>query len=83
MSTPLKTLYNIILDTVDEHSDNPQLLLFIGIQLNDVEIVKSCMKYENLDFNQGITARNQEILKAMGCNFDEPGRDSIMVSSVG
>ena len=57
----LKTLYNAVLRTIDEHPDNKQLLLFIGIKLNDVDIVKNCMEY-NLDFNKGITARNQYIL---------------------
>ena len=70
--TALKTLYNAVLNTVDSHEDNPQLLLFIGITLNDVDIVKKCMEYENLDANKGITGRNKHILKQFGCNFDDP-----------
>ena len=65
----LKTLYNVILENVNDHPDNPQLLLFIGVELNDVDIVKNCNKYD-LDFNKGITARNKHILELMGCNFD-------------
>ena len=57
----LKTLYNAVLQSIDEHPDNKQLLLFIGIKLNDVDIVKNCMEYD-LDFNKGITSRNQHIL---------------------
>ena len=57
----LKTLYNAVLQSIDEHPDNKQLLLFIGIKLNDVDIVNNCMEYD-LDFNKGITSRNQHIL---------------------
>tara|TARA_Y100000816_G_C26099278_1_gene582280 strand:- start:2013 stop:2243 length:231 start_codon:yes stop_codon:yes gene_type:complete len=66
----LKTLYNVILQAVNDHPDNPQLLLFIGVGLNDVDIVKNCEKYD-LDFNKGITARNKYILEQMGCKFDD------------
>jgi hypothetical protein len=65
----LHTLHKVILNDVDEHEDNQQLLLFIGIELNDIDIVRSCMEYENLDANQGITARNQKILEELGCDF--------------
>jgi len=69
INTALYTLYEVILNDVDEHEDNPQLLLFIGIELNDIDIVRSCMEYENLDVNQLITARNQQILEGFGCDF--------------
>jgi hypothetical protein len=69
INTALRTLHEVILNDVDEHEDNPQLLLFIGIELNDIDIVRSCMEYENLDANQGITARNQKILEELGCDF--------------
>ena len=68
----LRNLYEAIVGTVDSHVDNPQLLLFIGVVLNDVNIVQSCMEYENLDASQGITARNQHILEQFGCDFSEP-----------
>jgi hypothetical protein len=71
-STALRTLHQAILSSVDSHEDNPQLMLFIGIELNDVNIVRSCMEYENLDANQGITARNQYILEQFGCDFGSP-----------
>lgn len=70
--TALKTLYNAVLNTVDNHEDNPQLLLFIGITLNDLDIVRKCMEYENLDVDKGLTGRNKNILEQFGCNFDEP-----------
>ena len=71
-NTALRNLYEAIVATVDSHVDNPQLLLFIGITLNDLDIVRSCMEYENIDANQGITARNQHILEQFGCSFDSP-----------
>ena len=71
--TALRNLYQVIINSVDEHPDNPQLLLFIGITLNDVNIVQSCIEnYQNLDANLGITGRNQHILEQFGCNFDSP-----------
>ena len=71
-STALRTLHQTIVNSVDEHEDNTQLLLFIGIELNDVDIVRSCLTHENLDVTQGITARNQQILEGFGCDFSEP-----------
>ena len=68
----LRNLYEAIVTEVDSHEDNPQLLLFIGITLNDLNIVRSCMEYENLNANQGITARNQHILEQFGCDFSGP-----------
>ena len=70
--TALINLYKSVLNTVNEHEDNPQLLLFIGITLNDLDIVKKCMEYENLDANKGLTGRNKYILQQFGCNFVEP-----------
>ena len=68
-TTALRTLYQAISSTIDSHEDNPQLLLFIGVLLNDVNIVQNCMENYNLDANQGITGRNQHILEQFGCNF--------------
>jgi len=68
----LRTLYQAILSDVESHKDNPQLLLFIGIELNDVNIVSSSLKYENLDANKGITGRNKHILEQLGCDFSDP-----------
>jgi hypothetical protein len=65
----LRTLHQSILNCVDDHEDNQQLLLFIGIVLNDLDIVQSSMIYENIDVNQCITARNKRILEGFGCNF--------------
>ena len=71
-ATALRTLYQAISNTIDTHEDNPQLLLFIGIALNDVNIVQNCMENYNIDANQGITGRNQHILEQFGCNFPAP-----------
>tara|TARA_B100001250_G_C19629318_1_gene713036 strand:- start:180 stop:467 length:288 start_codon:yes stop_codon:yes gene_type:complete len=71
-NTALRTLYQAILSSVDSHEDNPQLLLFIGIELNDVNIVRSCIENYNIDGNRGITGRNQHILEQFGCDFGSP-----------
>ena len=68
----LRTLYQAILSSVDSHEDNPQLLLFIGIALNDVNIVRSSLEYENVSADKGITGRNQHILEQFGCDFSDP-----------
>ena len=68
----LRTLYQAILSSVDSHEDNPQLLLFIGIALNDVDIVSSSLEYENVGADKGITGRNQHILEQFGCDFSYP-----------
>ena len=70
--TALRNLYQATLNIVNDHPDNPQLLLFIGIELGDVNIVRSCIEYQNLDANQGITGRNQDILEQFGCSFNSP-----------
>jgi hypothetical protein len=71
--TVLRNLYQVIFNSVDEHPDNPQLILFIGIELGDVNIVRTCIEnYQNLDANLGITGRNQHILEQFGCNFNSP-----------
>ena len=70
--TALINLYKTVLNTVNDHEDNPQLLLFIGITLNDINIVNKCLEYENLDANKGLTGRNKYILEQFGCNLDEP-----------
>ena len=67
--TALRTLHQAILSSVDSHEDNPQLLLFIGIELNDLDIVLSCIENYNIDGNRGITGRNQDILQQFGCDF--------------
>ena len=66
----LRTLYQAVLSDVESHKDNPQLILLIGIELNDVDIIQSCLEDENLDVNQVITNRNQHILENFGCDFD-------------
>ena len=71
-SNALRTLHQAILNSVDSHEDNPQLLLFIGIALNDVDIVRSSMENYNIDGNRGITGRNQHILEQFGCDFGSP-----------
>ena len=68
-NTALITLHQAISNDVDAHEDNPQLLLFIGIKLNDLDIVQRCIENYNIDPNQGITGRNQHILEQFGCNF--------------
>lgn len=68
----LRTLYQATLNTIDDNEDNPQLLLFIGIALNDVNIVRSSLEYENVSADKGITGRNQYILEQFGCDFIDP-----------
>ena len=65
----LTNFYNIITQLVDEHNDNPQLLLLLAIELGDVNLVQEVM--ENYDTNptQNITGRNIHIMRQFIPNY--------------
>ena len=48
--------------------DDKQLLLFIGIFLNDTDIVKQAIELE-VDVYCSISERNHQILQQFGCTF--------------
>ena len=59
----LTNFYNIMKELVDQHNDNPQLLLLVAIELGNLSLVEEVM--ENYDTNptQNITSRNMHIMR--------------------
>ena len=58
----LTVLFEAINLGVDNHEDNPQLLFFIQVLLNNADMVKEIMEKYEIDPNTRLTGRNQEIL---------------------
>ena len=61
-----ENLYTAIVNSLSEHEDNPQLLLFIAVLLNDVTKVQEAVEVHNADTAKVITPRNRLILSQMG-----------------
>lgn len=68
--TALTNLYTAIKDGVNEHNDNPQLLLLIGIHLNDLSKVREAMDTFGALPTRVVTARNHAIIQ----QFTNTGR---------
>ena len=68
--TALMNLYTAIKDVVNEHNDNPQLLLLIGIHLNDIAKVREAMDTFGAVPTRVVTARNHAIMQ----QFTNTGR---------
>tara|TARA_B100001063_G_scaffold246791_1_gene287651 strand:- start:4321 stop:4635 length:315 start_codon:yes stop_codon:yes gene_type:complete len=64
-----ETLYQAIKARVEEHEDNPQLLLMIGVFLNSVPKVEEALEVYGADGGEVVTARNQNILRQFGIVF--------------
>ena len=64
-----ETLYQGIKAGVEEHEDNPQLLLMIGVILNSVPKVEEALDVYGADGGEDVTARNQNILRQFGIVF--------------
>jgi hypothetical protein len=60
--TDLETLYTQTKDTMDAHADNPQLLLLIGIQLNQLEKVREAVETYGADPHAPVTTRNEQLI---------------------
>lgn len=61
-----ENLYTAIVNSLSDHEDNPQLLLFIAVLLNDVPKVQEAVEVHNADAGKVITPRNRLILSQMG-----------------
>ena len=64
-----ETLYQAIKVGVEDHEDNPQLLLMIGVILNSVPKVEEALDVYGADGGEDVTARNQNILRQFGIVF--------------
>ena len=61
----LRTLRQAVLQDLDVHEDNPQLLLMVGVLLNDVGLVAEAVETYGADANRTLTQRNLRILRNM------------------
>ena len=64
-----ETLYQATKADVEDHEDNPQLLLMIGVILNSVPKVEEAIEVYGADGGEDVTARNQNILRQFGIVF--------------
>ena len=64
-SIALNNLYQVIKDDVNRHDDNPQLLLLIGIQMNDLVKVREAVETFGAQPRQLVTVRNKHIMDQM------------------
>lgn len=62
MPSDLEQLYTQTKDTMDAHADNPQLLLLIGIQLNQLEKVREAVETYGADPHAPVTTRNEQLI---------------------
>lgn len=60
-----RNMYNLVKNNIDNHSDNPQLLLFIGVMINDVDMCKEAIEVYNASANELLTQRNSNILNSV------------------
>lgn len=60
-----RNMYNIVKNNIDNHSDNPQLLLFIAVMINDVDMCKEAIEVYNASANELLTQRNSNILNSV------------------
>ena len=60
-----RNMYNLVKNNIDNHSDNPQLLLFIAVMINDVDMCKEAIEVYNASTNELLTQRNSNILNSV------------------
>ena len=60
-----RNMYNLVKNNIDNHSDNPQLLLFIGVMINDVDMCREAIDVYNASANELLTQRNSNILNSV------------------
>ena len=65
----LTNFYNIITQLVDEHNDNPQLLLLLAIELGNVNLVQEVMENYHINPTENISGRNIHIMRQFIPNY--------------
>ena len=63
-------MYSAIKANVVNHVDNPQLLLILAIELNDVIKVDEALSIYRASPTNYTTIRNTRILQSIGLNYD-------------
>ena len=57
----LTNFYNIMKELVDQHNDNPQLLLLVAIELGNVNLVQEVIENYYTNPTHNVTSRNLHI----------------------
>ena len=65
----LTNFYNIITQLVDEHNDNPQLLLLLAIELENINLVQEVMENYHINPTENISGRNLHIMRQFIPNY--------------
>ena len=60
-----RNMYDLVKLNINNHTDNPQLLLFIGVMINDVDICREAIDVYNASANDLLTRRNSFILNSV------------------
>ena len=60
-----RNMYDLVKLNINNHTDNPQLLLFIGVMINDVDICREAIDVYNASANDLLTRRNSLILNSV------------------
>ena len=65
----LTNFYNIMKELVDQHNDNPQLLLLVAIELGDLTLVKEVIENYPISPTENISGRNLHIMRQFIPNY--------------
>tara|TARA_B100000700_G_C14595240_1_gene646502 strand:+ start:68 stop:367 length:300 start_codon:yes stop_codon:yes gene_type:complete len=65
----LTNFYNIMKELVDQHNDNPQLLLLVAIELNNLSLVQEVMENYPISPTENISSRNIHIMRQFIPNY--------------
>ena len=63
MPSDLEHLYTQTKNDMNAHADNPQLLLLIGIQLNQLEKVREAVETYGANPHAPVTTRNEQLVR--------------------
>ena len=72
-----RNMYDLVKLNINNHTDNPQLLLFIGIMINDVDICREAIDVYNASASDLLTRRNSNILNSLE-NLSNTDIDSLL-----
>ena len=72
-----RNMYDLVKLNINNHTDNPQLLLFIGVMINDVNICREAIDVYNASANDLLTRRNSFILNSVE-NLSNTDIDSLL-----
>ena len=60
-----RNMYDLVKLNINNHTDNPQLLLFIAVMINDVDMCREAIDVYNASASDLLTRRNSYILNSL------------------